>query len=855
MNKKERFISSLPTIVSVTLLVSSLFLTLRAIFNYSFLMIGLFLDKIPAFILFGNPLKPTIWGMLAILLLSVTAWLISTKVNRFKSIKWKTYIFFQMFAGIVAFYVWWISAPVYNHVVPYLLTLVNGIDMNATWSQLLLGNPDSLMVFIMFFPTIVITLILLWLAGRYSQHSDSLKVAFREFEFNSYWLQRFIGLGETESWPDVVLGKDSKTKELVVQLGKDRPLNNSIIGSIGTGKTAALVLQLLNQDLHWMAKFINKFEEIHEDEDYISEDKSGMYLNGISVIEPSNDLCQKVFQLVKAHNIPDEAVFYIDPTNPETPCINAMQGPVDQVAEAWTMVIEGLAEEGNSNFFFQQSQRNHLKQYIYLLKLHDPDKDVIFDDLIDIYNSPQLVRRMHEKLKKTFPEDIASIKDRDERNHWKIVQQTDEWFDMHHLPLLSRNGTPEKVKIQGDYYGEPAYYDSQAEMVKGLRNILSDLGANKLIRRVLFGKSNFNFDKHLEFGGVLLVNTAKGELGGLSNVFGKLILLSLQNAVFRRKPNVSNFHHILVDEFPDYIYRPFKEFPAQSRKYKTIITVVAQTVAQLADKYGEMYLQTLLTTLRHKMVYGDVSEFDAKLFSGIFGEAEHFEETQNEQSISPLQENPVTRAGSSYVRTEEAILSPNDIIFQNAFQVAAKLVKNNRPMPVRQVNANFVPKKEFKVAKHLVTDEKGEYWIQTRERFLQSEYLVQTPAEEEIEHGEREVEQQEAVEIRKEHDDPIIIVPDNEQPVRVTYHSDRQTKHVAPPVIEHTEASDVDASYDPLSELFSSTAAVGDEEEKASLSVLGKEENDLLKVLQNESSKVSSTKPESIFDELEEDYK
>ncbi|MDA6082809.1 hypothetical protein OSJ97_25035, partial [Escherichia coli] len=86
--------------------------------------------------------------------------------------------------------------------------------------------------------------------------------------------------------------------------------------------------------------------------------------------------------------IPEESVFYIDPTNPNTPSINPMEGPVDKVAEAFAMVIEGLAEGGQANFFFQQSERNHLKHYIYLLKLHEPEQEVTFDMLLKMYDNP-----------------------------------------------------------------------------------------------------------------------------------------------------------------------------------------------------------------------------------------------------------------------------------------------------------------------------------------------------------------------------------------------------------------------------------------------------------------------------------
>ncbi len=89
----------------------------------------------------------------------------------------------------------------------------------------------------------------------------------------------------------------------------------------------------------------------------------------------------------------------------------------------------------------------------------------------------------------------------------------------------------------------------------------------------------------------------------------------MQNAVFRREPNVSPYHHIIVDEFPDYVVRPFKEFPAQSRKYKVILTIASQTLSQLALDFTEQYMFTLLGSFRNKMIFGDVTPYDAKKFS------------------------------------------------------------------------------------------------------------------------------------------------------------------------------------------------------------------------------------------------
>lgn len=272
------------------------------------------------------------------------------------------------------------------------------------------------------------------------------------------------------------------------------------------------------------------------------------------------------------------------PTNENTPSINVMQGPTDKVAETFSAVVEGLANTGGGgNFFFQQAQRNHLKHFIYMLKMHAPEKEVTFDMLLDMYNDTSRVRKMHVQLKERFPanfEKIDKVKYKDEYHYWQILKGIDEWFDNVIIPKEER--TPQGTMKVRDDNNNIVYMDAQAEFVQGLRNILNDIGANPLIRRVLFGSSDFNFDDHMgSAGGILLVNTAKGQLSDLSSVLGKIILMSLQNAAFRREPNVSTFHHILVDEAPEYLYSSFASFPAQSRKFKVIITILQQTLTQL----------------------------------------------------------------------------------------------------------------------------------------------------------------------------------------------------------------------------------------------------------------------------------
>lgn len=744
MTLSDNIKSKLPHWIVTLLFGLSIWLLIRAVIKYFSLwimQIGFSTVSIPLII--GKPLNnPYLIEMFLSFIILIVMWLLSTRVSFYQEIKMRLITFGVMISGIVMQFLWNASVPVFEDLIPYIIKYQNMVYIgNAALEGALFNNTPNLMLFLLSLPAICLFIVVTWLVKLCNEHWSDLIEFFKEFQYNvkipgfvsifmsddkkrkvAKDIKEFFDEKQPEiiPLPDVALGPNKKTSAMVIQRGKDRTLNNLIIGAIGTGKTSALVLPIINQDLHHMAFMINNYEKYYKLENYHSEDIKGRFLNGLSIIEPSKDLCDKTFELVKAHGIPEEVVFYIDPTNPNTPSLNLFKGPTDKVAEMFTMVVSGIGE--SQEFFFEQSQRSHLKHHIYLLKEHDPDTDVGFEELINMYNDAQLVASMHLKLKQRLSllGELDEIEDRDQRNYLLILKGISDWFDMTYVPVdkgFGKNMQPDII-TEGPYRGQQRVEDVKSEHVVGLRNILNDIASNILLRRVLFGKSDFDFDKHLEYGGILLVNTAKGELSSLSDVLGKFCLLSLQNAVFRRKPNDSPYHHILVDEFPDYINEDFGSFPAQSRKYKAIITVVAQTVSQLQRKYGPDFMTTLVATLRNKFVYGDGTQLDAEMFSTIFGDKKIFEESESDQEVSPLMDSPNRRTGKSYTKTERANMTVSEMIYQDAFVAAVKLVENNRPIPAQQVKANFVPKEEFKEAVIKVNDESAHYWLEIRRSSL-----------------------------------------------------------------------------------------------------------------------------------------
>ncbi|TBV85454.1 TraM recognition domain-containing protein [Lysinibacillus sp. OL1] len=723
-SRKNKWLKRLPLITVFTFYAITVYFLLWSWIKIGSMAISQYMGKeiflVP--LLFGRTMGISLRWIPFITIISIFGWLLSTRVPLLKGKFSRLILFGTVFITNTGLAIGYGMTKIQNYILPFFYVRVSRvIDANDALNKVLFEQTSGFFFMLLMMPIILILFIGMFILTKYRQHDEDLKKAFFTYEWTGERLRKFERLSNIDDsvvpLPDIELGIEVEKGEMVTIPAMDRTLNTNINGSIGTGKSAALGKPIINQDLGHFTRFLNDYYKIKKYKNFKSEEILGRYLNGISIIEPSNDLCQDVYKLAKAHGIPDEAITYIDPTNPNTPAINVMQGPTDKVAEVFAQVISGLSDSGGGgSFYFEQAQRNHLKHHIYLLKMHDPNKDVTFDMLLDMYSDTKIVRQMHVQLKARFPdgyENIDKNERRDEYNYWQILKNIDKWFDTVIVPLKERVGN--SMQVVTDDNGDIVYVDTKEDRVDGLRNILNDIGANPLIRRVLFGPSKFNFDEHMgPGGGLLLVNTAKGELEALGSVLGKIILMTLQNATFRRAPKVSAFHHILIDEAPEYYYSSFATFPAQSRKYKVIITTLQQTLTQLKGAFGEDYMNTVVAAMRNRMVYADVSNFDAKYFSDMFGEKDVYRESESEQSVSPMQENPVSRSGSTYSKVKEAAMSASDILFQEAFECAVKVVVNNKTMPVQRIQANFVPKEDFIKSSIQVDAKAAKKWLKLR---------------------------------------------------------------------------------------------------------------------------------------------
>lgn len=139
-----------------------------------------------------------------------------------------------------------------------------------------------------------------------------------------------------------------------------------------------------------------------------------------------------------------------------------LDGPIKEVPNSLLMRVERERNEQSGDYFFQKLEHNHFTNYVYLLKLHAPEKEARLDMLVNMYNNPLVVHEMHLLLKNTYSENVKDLEGSEEWERWQMIKKVDNWFNETIVPIQNE-------------YEEVSYYDSKSSYVQGLRSILNDI--------------------------------------------------------------------------------------------------------------------------------------------------------------------------------------------------------------------------------------------------------------------------------------------------------------------------------------------------------------------------------------------
>ncbi|CAG7651199.1 type IV secretory system conjugative DNA transfer family protein [Paenibacillus allorhizosphaerae] len=506
------------------------------------------------------------------------------------------------------------------------------------------------------------------IVGEY-RSDPVLQEWFENYKFQWKWLGRF-GDERANVMPDIVLALEADTKTPVVLTGDSRQLGTMLIGPPGSGKTSLKIIKAFRQDLGHLQRAINAFPGYVKKYGYGTPEFQkawGSHLIGSIIVEPAKDLCDSAYELALDHGIPEEFIVYLDPSNPKTPGFNCMVGPLSQVAETLTAVLDSMSE--SSDDFFRQSCRTVLKAYVYLLKFIKKNECALLD-LDQMYQDPRYTADLLEELEQRLPDPaIIANMSTDRQIFWMLARRTVQWFRNDGIePEKTREGMFVRYS-DGPHKGKIKYTDKQFEFTRTTRNLIADLLQNPYCARVLLGKNSVDLDKLMSRGGILLCNTANGELGDVSSPFGKLVYMSVQNAVFRRKgtektrPLVSSY----ADEFLEYMNSKFLRLTSQGRKYKYAPLVATQTLSQFDIELGRGFVDGMMGTIRNYIVYGGVGKYDAEKLSEIFGTTV-VDEFSFRESITPENMNNPNYTFAETTTRKEMELVTSDSIMYNKFK-------------------------------------------------------------------------------------------------------------------------------------------------------------------------------------------
>ncbi|USK62312.1 type IV secretory system conjugative DNA transfer family protein [Peribacillus asahii] len=552
------------------------------------------------------------------------------------------------------------------------------------YGYLLATSLEPFLTFVYFFPVLLTLIVSIIAVRHYMLHQDVLQKQFFKWEFP---LLTKYAHNLNYKQCDVIVGWDKENKKPLILKEDSRYLHELVVGATGSGKTSTTLLLRIVQDLVRIAKG----EKV-----------------GVVLLEPKGDAVEDVLSLAEKLGVPEEKIYVIDPTKDKTTKFNPFYGPLEAAAESFRGTLDSLS--GDQDAFFKGQQNETAALYTMLAKLYYGSLTNI-THIQQMYSDPRylanLTERVREQLDKRLEDtDLTPADKKSLAMYERVVRYFED-------EVLEYKTFRERDKISVVRYPEDHRYAGQQmvenkkdKYVSGAKQYLNDIATNQLLSDLMVPKDNdkvLDLDHFLAEGGVLLVNTALGDLEELSLMLGQFFIRQFQGAVFRRPKDNRCPTFFTIDEFPLYINEAFERFLTLGRSYKVGTTIAIQSLGQL-ESVVKGYKETILGNASNKTVFGRGPYVDNKLFSDTFGEEEIVEESMNE-STSPIQvENPSWGLRHNTQKKLVPRFTPTDIKELPFKHMIVELVDENNSISVPRVatgafvsEAKFL-KKYFKLA-------------------------------------------------------------------------------------------------------------------------------------------------------------
>lgn len=601
--------------------------------------------------------------LLVSLNIPLAAWLYSTITSPIKKgykliIDWKQTIkgrnLAAIFSGIPFFVMGWAVCARYVQD-NYSATLL-AIDVTNTHPHLLFTNFSSVLG-ILYFAPVLGTGFALFLGIRHFMKYEDIREQFYEWEFRP--LSKVAFSLEDDS-ADVIVGWEKDSKKPIVLKENERYIHKLVNGATGSGKTSTQLLVEITQDLVRIAR--------------------GQKLS-VVMLEPKGDAVADILEICDELEIPREKIKVVDPTDKiRSIKFNPFSGPLEAAAESFRGALDSLT--GDQDSFFRGQQGETASMFTMLAKLRYGNRANIlhiqqmFTDARYLGDMAEEVREEiedkiskwrvkeqslsaqlnalkehsgdpHERLK--LSDELEGIKHnlKDLEKHSRIVAYfEDEVLEYKTYRDQKTGDTIPVTYSNGKYEGRQVVDNKKDKYITGAKKYLNDIAMNTMLTDLMVGNDDeaLDLDQFLDEGGILLVNSALGELEELSLLLGQFFTRQFQSAVFRRPSEKDgNYKRIptffTIDEFPLYANEAFERFLTLGRSYKVGVTIAIQSLGQL-ERIVPGYRQVIMANSSTKVVFGRGVYDDNLIFSNEFGEEYEYEESLNESTTPVTVGNP-----------------------------------------------------------------------------------------------------------------------------------------------------------------------------------------------------------------------
>ena len=442
---------------------------------------------------------------------------------------------------------------------------------------------------------------------------------------------------------DVVLCRNKDTKQEVIIPCKDRFLHMLVLGPTGSGKTSQIILPMLNQDL---------------------QNKDA----GVTVIEPKGDLAEKAYAMAQHYG---RKAIYFNPILESCPSFNPLYGKEEDVIE----------------------------NIVTAFKMLNPDSAQYFQDM-----NEQLLRNALKVLKRTKGNnatlvDLSRLISNTGGSGRKLVQSE---FNSMEAPTdaIAKENEDIANYFLSDYFNEKS---KTFENTSGVRSQVAKIVSNKFLRKVLNpqGKSDIDFDNHLETGTVICISTAQGKLRDLGRFLGYFIILNFQSSTFKRpgNENTRRNHFLYIDEFQSYSNPGFADMLTQGRSYRVASQLATQNRALIgmgSGRDGDDFVELVSTNARNIILFPGGNYNDAKYYSDQFGEIDTVTigETEQRSAMNPMAMGRMqpSKVSSQIKEDVEARMSPTDIILRPFGEITFSIVQKNTLQPAAVGLISYIDK-------------------------------------------------------------------------------------------------------------------------------------------------------------------